>query len=67
MTYRIVWRRVRAGAYRPAGRATVRGIIEIWRDLIAASMPVIRPAMMLAVLGWGQPDIGEAWRIHESS
>jgi hypothetical protein len=62
MTYRTVWRQARAGAY---GDPSVRGVVAIWRDLVSASMPVIRPAMMLAVLGWGQPNIAEAWRAHE--
>lgn len=62
MTYRTVWRRARAGAY---GDPSVRGVLAIWRDLASATSWLIRPAMMLAVLGWGMPDIGEAWRAHE--
>ncbi len=65
MTYRAVWLRARASVRRGGYERSLSGWADALSDLASATSWLIRPAMMLAVLGWGQPNIGEAWRAHE--
>jgi hypothetical protein len=57
VTYRQVWARARASVRRGGYERSAAGWLDALSDLVEATSWLIRPAMMLAVLGYGQPQL----------
>lgn len=59
ITYRGVWQLARTAPTRGGYGRSLPELRRAYLDLVAASGWIIRPAMMLAVLGYGTPRLVE--------
>ena len=62
VTYREVWRLARTSTRRGGYGRSLAELRRAYLDLVAATSWYVRPAMMCAVLGYGQPRIVEVDR-----